>query len=100
VSEDGMSEQEQVDWDRVEEFTLALMYLTTFPHAGLTRSWKGYAWEVVDRLHAKGLISDPGTKAKSVELSDDAARRSRELFLKHFAAVSSPAAPPGEAATR
>jgi len=85
-----MAEQEQVDWDRVEELTLALMYLTTFPHAGLHRSWKGHAWEVLDRLHAKGLISDPATKAKSVDLSEDAAKQSHELFRKHFGRASSP----------
>jgi Domain of unknown function (DUF6429) len=39
----------------------------------------------MDRLHAKGYISDPKSKAKSVLLSEEGERRSRELFELHFA---------------
>ena len=38
----------------------------------------------MERLHAKGFISDPKSKAKSVVLSEEGERRSRELFDKHF----------------
>jgi hypothetical protein len=30
------------------------------------RAWKGHDWEVLDRLHAAGYISDPKNKAKSL----------------------------------
>ncbi len=40
----------------------------------------------MDRLHEKGYISNPKSKAKSVALSDEGARRAEELFKKHFSA--------------
>lgn len=73
-----------VDWHKVEEMTLALMHLTSFEDHGAVRSWKGHAWEVLNRLHERGFIANPVSKAKSVTLSDEGARRSRELFEKHF----------------
>jgi hypothetical protein len=39
----------------------------------------------MEGLHAKGLISDSMGKAKSVVLSEEGQKRSRELFAKHFA---------------
>jgi hypothetical protein len=38
----------------------------------------------MDRLHSKGYISDPKSKAKSVVLSEEGEKRSRELFAKYF----------------
>ena len=74
-----------IDWAKVDEMTLALLlHLTTFKERGGYRAWKGHAWEVLDRLHASGWISDPATKAKSVVLSDEGEERSRMLFAKHF----------------
>ena len=73
-----------IDWAKVDEMTLALLYLTTFSELGGHRAWKGHAWEVLDRLHARGWISDPATKAKSVVLSEEGADLSRKLFEKYF----------------
>jgi hypothetical protein len=73
-----------VDWNTIEEMTLALMHLTSFEEHGVVRSWKGYSWEVLNRLHERDWISDPVSKAKSVVLSEEGARRSRELFERHF----------------
>jgi len=39
----------------------------------------------LDRLHAKGYISDPKSKAKSVWMSDEGLQQARELFERHFA---------------
>jgi hypothetical protein len=72
------------DQSKVDEMLLALMYLTSFGDQGFTRSWKAYDWDAMNRLHAAGLISDPVSKAKSVMLSEEGAKRSRELFAKHF----------------
>jgi len=72
------------DWDKVEEMTLALMHLTSFEEHGAVRTWKGYAWEVLNRLHERGWISNPVSKAKSVTMTDEGARKSRELFERHF----------------
>ena len=80
-----ITHERPIDWEKVEEMTLALMYLTTFTEGhGETRSWKGHAWEVMNRLHASGWIGNPVARAKSVVLSEDGARRSRELFERHF----------------
>jgi hypothetical protein len=64
--------------------TLALMFLTTFGDKYETRSWKGYDWDVMGRLHAAGYISDPVGKAKSVALTEKGRELSKELFPEHF----------------
>lgn len=76
-----------MDYDqaKVDEMTLALMFLTSFSDHGVTRSWKGYDWDALGRLLAAGLIQDPVGKAKSVVLTGEGEKRSRELFQKHFA---------------
>jgi hypothetical protein len=76
----------EIDWTKVDEMTLALLQLTTFPDHGAHRCWKGHAWEVLDRLHEGGWISDPRSKAKSVVWTDEGLARSRGLFEKHFSA--------------
>jgi hypothetical protein len=40
---------------------------------------------VMDQLNEKGYISNPATKNKSVWLSEDAEKLSKELFEKLFA---------------
>jgi Domain of unknown function (DUF6429) len=72
------------DEDKVDEIVLALLSLTMFRDAWTTRAWKGYPWEAMDRLHAKGYISDPKSKAKSVHVTDEGVERARELFARHF----------------
>lgn len=71
----------EYDRDKVDEMVLALLWLTL---AGDGRAWKGHDWEALERLHAKGYISDPKSKAKSVVLSEEGERLSRELFELHF----------------
>jgi hypothetical protein len=73
------------DQDKLDDTVLALLCLTMFPEAGGTRAWKGHAWEVLDRLHAKGYISDPKSKSKSVWLSEEGVKRAQELFERNFA---------------
>jgi Domain of unknown function (DUF6429) len=75
----------EIDEEKVDEVVLALLYLTSFKDKPRWRAWKGHCWDVLDRLHQKGFISDPATKAKSVLLSDEGAERSRDLFEKYFA---------------
>jgi Domain of unknown function (DUF6429) len=70
------------DKDKVDEMVLAMLWLT---YAGDGRSWKGHDWDALDRLYTKGYIFDPKNKAKSVVLSEEGERLSRELFERHFA---------------
>jgi Domain of unknown function (DUF6429) len=72
-----------IDYDRekVEETVLALLWLTEDGHR---RAWKSHDWGVLDRLHERGYLSDPKSKAKSVLLTEEGERRSRELFARYF----------------
>jgi predicted transcriptional regulator len=70
------------DRDKVDEMVLALLYLTTNDNG--TRAWKGMDWDAMDRLHDKGFIGNPKTKAKSVTLTEKGQRLSEEFFKKHF----------------
>ncbi len=73
------------DEEKVDDTVLALLYLTTFADKPRWRTWKSHSWDVLDRLHQKGYISDPATKARSVLLTDEGAQRSQDLFEKYFA---------------
>ena len=70
--------------DKIDEMVLALLYLTSFKEKIAVRAWKGMDWEAMNRLHEKGLISNPKSKSKSVILSEEGVKRSEELFKKHF----------------
>ena len=72
---------DDIDTDKIDDAVLALMYLTLHD-AG--RAWKGFDWEAMNRLHEKGMISNPRSKTKSVVLSDDGERRAKELFEAMF----------------
>ena len=74
----------EIDEEKVDEAVLALLYLTTFKDKQNWRAWKGHNWDSLDRLHQKAYISDPATKAKSVLLSEEGVKRSRQLFEKFF----------------
>jgi hypothetical protein len=75
------------DRDKVDEMVLALLTLgiTDEDEWGGARAWKSFDWDAMDRLHAKGYISDPKSKAKSVVLNLEGVKRARELFERHFA---------------
>lgn len=73
----------EADPDRVDEAVLAL--LAHGLHDG-SRAWKTFDWNALDRLHAKGLISNPASRTKSVVFTEaglEAALRShRRLFAR------------------
>jgi len=72
--------------EKIDEYTLAVLYLVTWERKeGYgARVWKGFDWETMNRLHDKGLISDPKSKAKSVFMNEDGYKKAEELFKKHF----------------
>lgn len=70
--------------DKVDEMTLALLQLTVFSEESGTRAWKNHQWDSMDRLHEKGYISNPKGKARSVALTEDGVKVSRDLFHRHF----------------
>ena len=74
----------EFDQAKVDEMVLALLHLNSFNDRGVTRAWRGFDWDSLDRLHAHNLISDPKSKAKSVVFSDEGSRLAEDLFRKHF----------------
>jgi len=72
------------DRDKVDEMTLALMFLTSFGDKWGTSSWKGYDWDALNRLHEAGYISNPVGKAKSVNFTPKGKELCEALFQKHF----------------
>jgi hypothetical protein len=77
----------ECDQKKVDECALAMLYLTTFNDGGVARAWKGLNWDVLDRLHEKGWISDPKSKARSVVWTDKGRRKSVAMFKKHFGSL-------------
>jgi len=70
-----------LDLDRIDDAVLALLQLGLHDHV---RAWKGFDWDALDRLHETGMIGNPRSKAKSVVLTDEGLRRSRELLEAMF----------------
>jgi hypothetical protein len=74
----------EINKEKVDEITLALLYLTTFKDKHGLRAWKSHDWDVLNRLHESGYIHDPVSKAKSVMLTEEGAERSKHLFEQYF----------------
>jgi hypothetical protein len=74
----------EYDQKKIDDAVLALLQLTAWTEGGAVLAWKGHDWDVLQRLHERGLISDPKNKNKSIVLSDEGARQSEELFRKLF----------------
>jgi len=70
--------------EKIDEVTLALLYLVAWQDNYGIRAWKSFEWETMDRLYEKGYISDPKSKAKSVVMTDEGYRKAEELFQKLF----------------
>jgi tetratricopeptide (TPR) repeat protein len=66
---------------RVDEAVLALLLLGLHDR---NRAWKGFNWDALGRLHAKGFISDPAGRAKSVVFTDEGLVEAKRLYQKLF----------------
>lgn len=75
----------EYDEDKVDEVALALLWLSMHTRSGMTRAWKGLDWDILDRLHEKGFIGNPKSKAKSVVVYEEGVERAEELFQQYFA---------------
>ena len=71
----------EIDTEKVDETVLALLYLGLHETA---RAWKSFDWNAMERLHAKGYIMSPVSKAKSIVLTEEGLRESQKLFCKLF----------------
>lgn len=87
IGENGRRQEKapvsDTDLDRIDEAILGLLVLGLHDER---RAWKTFDWDALDRLHAKGLIANPASRAKSVALTDsglnEAMRLHRALFTK------------------
>jgi hypothetical protein len=70
-----------LDTDKIDDTALALLYLTL--HDGY-RAWKGFDWDVLGRLHDKGMIDNPVGKVKSVVFTEEGLARAKQLFEEMF----------------
>ena len=66
---------------KIDEAVLALLYPGL--HDGV-RAWKSFDWDVMDRLHRKGMISNPATKAKSVVFTEEGLHEAEDAFRRLF----------------
>jgi hypothetical protein len=71
----------ELDTDKIDQAALALLALAR--HEGY-RASKAFDWEGMSRPHAKGYITDPVDKAKSVLFTEDGARESERLLRALF----------------
>ena len=75
----------------LEDLTLLLLYAQSWREKVegslyVARSWKGYDFDVLDRLAGKGYISS-SHRAKSVILTDEGLKRGEELKRRLLAKV-------------
>ncbi|MBN2358819.1 MAG: hypothetical protein JXR83_05155 [Deltaproteobacteria bacterium] len=76
----------QYDRDKVDDMTLALLYLVTTREQGGEggRAWKGLHLETMRRLQQKGWIKETSRKSLSLQVTAEGFRRSEQLFFEHF----------------
>jgi hypothetical protein len=69
------------DTKAVDDCVLGLLYLSLHDE---NRVWKRIPFEIMDRLHEAGMISNPVGKAESVILTEGGLARCKELFEVKF----------------
>lgn len=70
-----------INEEKIDQAALALMYLTLHNH---DCAWKQIDWEVTNRLHEKGYISNPKGKPQSVVFSEEGLAEAKLLFEQLF----------------
>ena len=75
-----------MDYDKgkVDEVTLALLYLGLSRIQGGGRAWKAFDMQTLDRLYQKGWIAKPKVKEISVAVTEAGVKKSEELFQLYF----------------
>jgi hypothetical protein len=71
----------EIDTNRIDEAVLALLYLTLHDQ---WRAWNGHDWDVLNRLHEKGMIENPRNGNKSIEFTEVGLKESERLFAALF----------------
>ncbi len=72
----------------IEELTLLLLYLTSWNEKikgtseSLCRSWKGYPFEILNKLEEAGFITQ-SRRSKSAFLTEEGIKQAEELKKKY-----------------
>jgi len=74
----------EYDKDKIDDMTLALLWLVMWDDDFGAGAWKGFDWETMNRLYQKGLIHDPKGKSKSVAITPEGHNKAKDLFRNHF----------------
>ena len=80
----------EYDKEKVDQTTLALMWLVTENDKYGSRAWKGFDWDAMERLHQEGYIADPRGKAKSVVFTEEGLERAKGLLDELFGKRAEP----------
>ena len=73
------------DQEKIDHAMLALLYLNSWTEkGGYQRAWKSLDWDIGERLHEKGLISNPVGKAKSLALTDEGVELAKKITSELF----------------
>ncbi len=73
------------DEDKIDEAVLALLGVFAFDGG---RVWKRFDFDAMDRLHERGMITEPKGRAQSVYLTEDGMRQAGALAEKYFGKAS------------
>ena len=74
----------EYDEKRIEETVLALLTTFSFDKGN---SWKGYDFQIMNRLHEQGFIRNPVNKSKSIWLTPEGLERGRHIADQLFGAA-------------
>ncbi len=71
-----------------KELTILLMYLTRFNEqsrfeSDLDMAWKGFDFDIINELDKEGYIRQGSHRSKSVVITDEGMKLSRELLTKY-----------------
>ena len=69
--------------DRVDEITMALLYLVMSGDEKGGQAWKTFEAQTLDRLHAKGWIGEPKRRSPYVRVTPEGVAMAKALFAKH-----------------
>ena len=74
--------------EQIKELTLLLLYLTSWKEKDsfgdeYMRAWKGYDFDILNKLQDEKLIGGSTYKAKSTYLTDSGVEKAKELMEKY-----------------
>lgn len=73
------------DTSKIDQASLALLFVNSWQEdPEYRRAWKSLDWDIADRLHEKGLITNPVGKAKSVFLTKEGIELAQKVAAELF----------------